>query len=274
MTLAISNIAWPVEADRAVAEMLVESGVTGIEIAPTKVWSKPLEVSDAALRDYRRFWERRGLPIVAAQALLFGQPELTLFKNAETRERTFTYLCGIIRVCGQLGAKSLVFGSPKNRQRGDRTLEEVWYEAITFFTRLAEEARESGTCIVLEANPPAYGADFIITAGEAIELVQVVNHPGFRLHLDSACMTLAGDDPAAVMHTASPLLAHYHASEVNLAPLGTGSVEHTRFARSLVETRYQGWVSTEMRQPEPFDLEALRSAVRVVKAAYEPVESS
>ena len=50
---------------------------------------------------------------------------------------------------------------------------------------------------MMEANPPEYGADFVTRAAEAIELVKAVNHPGFRLHLDTGCMTLANDPVAA-----------------------------------------------------------------------------
>jgi len=38
MKLAVSNIAWPREQDAAVADLLREHGVRGIEVAPTKVW--------------------------------------------------------------------------------------------------------------------------------------------------------------------------------------------------------------------------------------------
>ena len=37
MKLAVSNIAWPREQDAAVADLLAGLGVTGIEVAPTKI---------------------------------------------------------------------------------------------------------------------------------------------------------------------------------------------------------------------------------------------
>ena len=268
MKIAISNIAWPIEADAAIADVLVELGVSGIEIAPTKMWPAPLEASDAAIDAYRRNWEAHGIAIIAAQALLFGHPELTLFEDAATRERTFTYLSGIVRACARLGAKWLVFGSPKNRRRGSRDVKDVLDEAIDFFGRLGEIAAAAGTCIVMEANPTEYGADFITNAAEAIALVKSVNHPGFRLHLDTACMTLAGDDSNEVIPTAAPLLSHFHASEPQLAPVGDGPVDHRRFAAYLRAIDYRGWVSIEMRQTERFDLKDIQRAVRRVQADY------
>jgi D-psicose/D-tagatose/L-ribulose 3-epimerase len=52
--------------------------------------------------------------VFAAQALLFGRRDLTLFDDADTRQRTLDYLCIMVRVCARLGARALVFGSPKN----------------------------------------------------------------------------------------------------------------------------------------------------------------
>jgi len=118
MKLAVSNIAWPMEHDAAVADVLRGLGVTGIEVAPTKVWPRPLEATDAEIDAYRRFWDDRGIAIAAAQSLLFGRPDLTLFESDDTQRRTLEYLTGIIRLCGRLGAGALVFGSPKNRRVG------------------------------------------------------------------------------------------------------------------------------------------------------------
>src|SRR5262245_32244396 len=77
MRLAISNLAWPGEADESAAAVLVDCGAQGVEIAPTKVWTRPLEATASERRAYRAAWERRGIQVVALQALLFGRPELT-----------------------------------------------------------------------------------------------------------------------------------------------------------------------------------------------------
>lgn len=110
MKLAVSNIAWPVERDADVAALLTAMQVQGIEVAPTKIWPDPLAVTDAALDAYRKSWNDRGIEIVAAQALLFGKPELTLFDDSNIRTKTSAYLRKIIRLCGRLGCGALVFG--------------------------------------------------------------------------------------------------------------------------------------------------------------------
>lgn len=269
MKLAVSNIAWPSEQDETVAERLAPLGVAGIEVAPTKLWPAPLEATETQIDACRRAWEARGLPIIAAQALLFGKPELTLFQEAATRARTLEYLQGIVRLCGRLGARALVFGSPKNRRVDGLDRAVAWQAAVDFFGKLGETAASADTSVVLEANPPEYGSDFLTRAREAIDLVRVVNHPGVRLHLDSGCMTLAGDPVAETFAGARDLLRHFHVSEPHLAPVGQGTVDHTAFARELHGIDYPHWISIEMRQPEPFALERLAEAVGFVRRVYE-----
>lgn len=274
MKLAVSNIAWPIDQDAAVADALLALGVEGVEIAPTKVWPAPLEATDGEVHAYRSFWESRGVSVVAAQALLFGRPDLTLFESAEVRSRTLEYLSGIVRLCARAGARALVFGSPKNRRIGGRERATVRGEAVDFFGGLGDAAAKEGVVVVLEANPKEYGADFVTTAAEAVELVRAVNHPGFQLHLDSACMEMVGDEPGVVIPTAGTLLKHFHASEPNLTPLGQGSVDHSRFAVALSRSQYQGWISIEMRQAEPFDITQIEKAVARVQTSYRALWST
>ena len=115
MRLAVSNIAWPADADAEAATMLVAHGAAGVEVAPARVCDRPWEAPADRVMAYRRFWEDRGLPIVALQALLFGRPDLVLFGDAAARRLLREQLVAIINLAAGLGAQRLVFGSPSRR---------------------------------------------------------------------------------------------------------------------------------------------------------------
>lgn len=254
MNLAMSNIAWSPSLDDQVGRVLRDAGLSGVEIAPTKVWPRPLDADPADVDDYRRGWQRRGFPIVALQALLFGQDDLRLFEEGdEGRARMFRYLEGILELARRLGARVLVFGSPKARRREDLSTDEAMPIAGGFFRDAGEAAARREECLCIEANPPEYGADFIVNAEEAINLVRLVDHPGFRLHLDTACMHLAGDDLPASIGVGASLLRHFHVSERNLSSVGGSSspIEHALAAEALRRVGYGGFVSVEMRAVAP-----------------------
>lgn len=268
LKLAVSNIAWPLESELEVARLLERVSITGVEVAPTKIWRRPLEAGEAELRDYRTFWNDHGIEIVALQALLFGRPELTLFDSDERRRATGDYLGGICRIASALGAPTLVFGSPKNRRKGKlpaRTADEI---AVEFFRAVGEVAVEHDTCLCIEPNPATYGCDFVTTSAAGLALVDAVNHPGFGLHLDAATLTLAGEDPEVAIEHCAGRIRHFHVSEPELGRVGFGSVDHDAVARALRRTDYANWVSLEMRDPGLAVQDEIARATSYLEARY------
>lgn len=268
MKLAISNLAWNSREDVEVARRLQSIGVSGVEIAPTKVWSNPVAISDMEITDYRQLWATFGIEIVAIQSLLFGHPELRMFGTADVRAQTLDFLIGMTRLAGKLGAKAMVFGSPGNRLRGDLSVTEASRIAVPFFRTLAAEAAANGVVCCIEANPARYRADWILTTREAFELVESVGHEGFGLNVDTGGMTLSGEEPTEALVHCAEAIRHFHISEPDLAPIGTGRVDHARFSDALAHTGYSGWRSIEMREPLPGSDATLQTALATARQYY------
>jgi sugar phosphate isomerase/epimerase len=269
MKVAISNIAWELEEEAAAARALAARSLRGVEVAPTKIWPAPLAAPPETLDTYRRFWNEQGIGIVSLQALLFGQPELLIFRDPETRRRTVEYLRGIIALAARLGARILVFGSPANRRVNGLGPTRALAIALDFFREVGECAQSHDTAFCIEPNPPAYGCDFIRTAAEGSELVRAVGHPGFRLHLDVSAMTLNGEDYERAIEESFDCLEHFHVSEPHLAMVGETSTDHGRVARCLRRLGYKGWVSIEMRsRPGTSNIPAVESALDFVLGTY------
>jgi sugar phosphate isomerase/epimerase len=249
--------------------VLCRCEVSGVELAPTKLWPKPLEVTEAEVLSYRRFWEGRSLRVVALQAILFGRSDLTIFENAAKRTKTLEYLDGMCRLAGWLGAAVLVFGSPKNRLVGSMPLAVADAVASEFFWRVGESAAKYGTAVCIEPNPVEYGCDFVTRAAEGARLVELVNNPGFGLHLDSGGMTLSGDPPELLARY-GPTLRHFHISEPHLQPIAHSPVDHAKLAAALRAGGYGGWVSIEMRPVQGVPpAEAVEAALRLAHQLYQ-----
>jgi len=269
MKLGISNIAWPPELQPQAADLLQSLGVRGIEIAPTAVWPDPLDVAAREVTSYRRFWNDRGIEIVALQALLYGRPDLTLFGSDHVRAKTEAYLSGMIRVCAQLGGRVLVFGSPKNRKRGDLSDVEARGIAAAMFATLGDRATAAGVAFCIEANPTAYECDFITTSEQAVSLVREVGNSGFGVHLDAGAMTLSEERIETALSTALPWCRHFHVSEPQLRPIGTGGVDHQLFSATLRRLEYAGWISIEMRvQRRESCLQDIADAIACTRREY------
>jgi sugar phosphate isomerase/epimerase len=269
MKIAISNIAWQIEEEPAIANLLQQLNIKGVEIAPTKIWQNPLTATDAEIKKYREFWQGYGIEIVAMQALLFGRNDLTIFESKEKRQATLSYLYKIIELGNKLGVNVLVFGSPKNRTIGDLPEAEVQKIAQDFFYALGEIAVENQVSFCIEPNPPAYNCDFIINSQQGLELVKQTNSQGFRLHLDAAGMTLGEEDLVTSLSKALPYLCHFHISEPFLGQVGDGKVDHETLGKTLKALNYQGWTSIEMRsQSEESNLDSVRKALLIAQQWY------
>ena len=247
MKIAVSNIAWQLAEEEAIAQIMQALEIRGVEIATTKLWHSPLAATKSEIEDYKHFWQSRNIEIVAMQALLFGRADLTIFDNAETRQETLNYLVDTIELGSKLGAKILVFGSPKNRKSGSLTWEQVEAIAIDFFHKLGENAAKLGMQFCIEPNPQVYDCDFINNSRQGLELVNKADSAGFGLHLDSASMTLSNEFIAQALKQSFSKLCHFHISEPLLAPIGEGNVNHQIFAETLASLNYQGWTSVEMK---------------------------
>jgi len=270
MKLAISNIAWRAEEERDVRDLLARLDVRGVEIAPSKIGPAPDRIDEDTARRYRASWEDRGIRIVAMQALLFGRPELSIFASAASRADMLAYLSAVIRLGGRLGARALVFGSPKNRLVGSLSRSEVEAIGVPFFRELGRIADDHDTCLCIEPNPPVYGADWITDARSAIQFVELVDHPGFGLHLDAGGLHLAGEGAPEIARGGA-WIRHFHASQPQLVPLApNGPVPHATYAEALKTLAYPRWVSIEMRGPENNApaLAAVETAVEFARATY------
>lgn len=247
MRIAISNLAWEQSENERIAEIMSAHNIEGVELAPTKMWPD-LRIADvASILACRRWWEARGIRIVALQSLLFGRPDLKLFGSPEVRRKMLDYLGRAIEISARLGAHVLVFGSPKNRQAGDIHPVAAMETAAEFFSCLGTMAQAAGVCIALEPNPEIYGCDFIRTSQEALQLVKRVANPGFQLHLDTAILAMSGERFEDAVEQCLEHLVHVHISEPMLGVIGEGRTDHANMARALRSSGYRDWVSIEMR---------------------------
>lgn len=268
--LVVSNIAWTNEEEPDVAKKLIELGVKYVEIAPTKLWPDPTQVSDEEALEYVKWWSDQGINISAFQSMLFNRPDLKIFGSEELREESMTYLSKLLELAGKMGVGKLVFGSPKNRQRGEISIDRANDIAVGFFRGLGEVAARNETTLCIEPNAPQYNCDYVTNGAEGDNLVRLVDHAGFKLHLDTACMALAGDDVKNVIHASRDILEHFHVSSPMLEQVeDRGDVDHVAAAQALRDIQYNKFISIEMRPAiNGENVERVEKAVRFVQEVY------
>jgi sugar phosphate isomerase/epimerase len=167
-----------------------------------------------------------------------------------------------------LGARVLVFGSPGNRLRLEMEPERAWARARERLRILGEITLSSGVIIGVEPVPAAYGGDFLDSWPDVLRIVREVDHPGLRVHLDTACVALGfGSIETAIAET-SELLTHFHAAQPQLGDFSEPLPSHGLAAAALHLAGYDHWVAIEMREQPEDPVAAVAQAVQAVRRIY------
>lgn len=267
MRLSISNLAWEREHDPAMRELLTEVGVSAIDVAPGRYFSDPARATVVEIDAVRRAWNDAGVEIFGLQALLFGTQGLNVFGSHESQEAMLTHLDGVCRLGSALGARRLVFGSPRNRDASGWESEATRHHAVEFFARLGDVAARHSVVVCLEANPRRYHCNFMTTTSEAADIVRAVGRPEIRLQFDTGTLRVNGEDAAVELAAHGPLVGHVHASEPDLAPLGSLDTDHAAYGRAIRSALGDRMVTIEML-PGDDRVAAARRAITVALDAY------
>lgn len=269
MRIAISNIAWDISEDEQVAALLSKYEVDAIDVAPTKYFSNPKDVSSVEIDRVRDWWKSHGIDITGMQSLLFGTSGLNLFDSSDKQTGMLSHLEAVCRIGAELGATKLVFGSPKNRDCSALSSQATHDIAVHFFKRLAKKASQYGVVICLEPNPPCYGANFMTNSDDTAAIVGAVGHASIRMQLDTGALAINNEDSAQTIEKYADLIGHVHASEPELITLGDGSADHAGVSLKLRELLPEQVVTIEMlpAKNEP-NIDAIERAIGVAILYY------
>jgi len=275
MRLAISNIAWDVNEDGLIAELLQRYHIDAIDIAPSKYFPIPAQASERDINQVKEWWAANGIELTGMQSLLFGTRGLNVFGAPAIQDELLQHLTGICRIGAGLCATRLVFGSPKNRDCSGLLPSEATDQALQFFSRLGDIAHSYGVIICLEPNPICYGANFLTNTAETAQFVADLQHPAVKMQFDTGALTINHEDVEQTLIQCAPLIGHIHISEPDLLPIGDNGSDHQLIYQALVPSVPDLLVTIEMlaTKNEPH-LASIERALNFTSGIYRPNQES
>ena len=166
----------------------------------------------------------------------------------------------LAEACRDLGGSLMVFGSPKQRTlAAGMTKSEAYALAADTFTQALPAFAEHGVTLCMEPLSTAE-TDFVNTCDEALELVRMISHQNFVLHLDVKAMCSEPTSPVDLIRRHGAHAGHFHANDANRRGPGFGDVDFVPIFQALHDSGYSGWVSVEVFDytPDPETI-AIRS---------------
>ena len=222
-------------------------GYRGIEFAPYTIHKNAYEISAQRRAEVRRQVERAGLETVGLHWLLaFTQGYYLTSPDAHVRAGTGDYLSELARLCRDLGGSVLVLGSPQQRNLlSGVTHDAAMQYAAEVISRAVPTLEACAVTLAVEPLGPAEG-DFLLTADLGRQLIDLVDSPHCRLHLDVKAMSTEGQAIDQIIRRHAPVLQHFHANDANRRGPGMGDIDFVPILRALQDVGYQGWVSVEV----------------------------
>jgi len=233
-----------------VFEYAAQLGYDAVELAPFTLGETASDISAAERKRIRDAAETAGIEIAGLHWLLVKPEGLYInHPDAHIRKTTQNYLKELINLCGDLGGRVLVHGSPQQRNiKEEWDPLETWKLARETFQICAEAARSQDVFYCLEALTTA-DTNFINTIDEALRMVDDIGHPNFQTMLD--CRSIHAsvkDDLPRVLQAAlgTGKLKHVHVNDPNGRGPGFGNLQFGPLLEILHKADYQGYISVEV----------------------------
>ncbi|MBT5926348.1 MAG: sugar phosphate isomerase/epimerase [Verrucomicrobia bacterium] len=228
-------------------EFVKQTGYDGIEIAPFTCAQYVTDVSQQRRSEIKDLAAKYQLEIsgihwvlVEAEGMHMTHPDTSI------RSKTQQYFRDLVQFCDDLGGKSIIVGSPHQRNlEPGVSLEQATEWATEVFRPAVKDGEDKGVTICFEPLAPSE-TNFMNTAAEAIEFIHRIPSPAFKIILDVKAMCSMGKSIPDIIHESWPEFAYFHANDENLKGPGFGDVDFVPIGSALKEVCYEGYVSVEV----------------------------
>jgi sugar phosphate isomerase/epimerase len=247
MKFAICNEIFQGWAIDDVLTYAAKVGYDAVEIAPFTIAPYVTGIPVSERVRIRESAARAGLAICGIHWVLVQTEGLHLaHPDPLVRHRTSRYCSDLVEFCADVGGRTIVLGSPKQRSRIEGVTSAQAWEWATGTLREAvkrAEAREIVICI--EPLAPTE-TDFLNTAEESLRFAAQFDSAGMQIVLDVNAMSSESKPIPRIIHESWPHFAHFHANDCNRKGPGFGAVEYEPILAALGEVGYQGYLSVEV----------------------------
>jgi sugar phosphate isomerase/epimerase len=110
--------------------------------------------------------------------------------------------------------------------------------------------------------------DYINLPEDGARLVEEINHPNFKMILDTYAMACNKVDMAKAIEEYSKYIAHFHVNDDNESWPGSGNTNFKPVAKALKKVGYDGYVSVEVFDFKPDPKTIAQESMKALKSIF------
>lgn len=239
-TFGIHALVWAGDLAPASARKIIEnSKQAGYDLVELSLHAP--EVMDIALT--RDLLAEFGMKVGCSRGLSFAADVSS--EDPECVRRGIALLEEGVTIASQLGGNyfgGILYGAMA-KYPGPLT-EKGRYNATESVKRMADFAAKKGITLGLEVVN-RYESNQLNTALQALEMLDKVNAPNVKVHLDTYHMNIEEADFLRPVLACGERLGYVHIGESNRGYLGSGTIDFPEFFQALKSIDYQGVITFE-----------------------------
>jgi sugar phosphate isomerase/epimerase len=269
MKLAICNETYAGWEHARVCADVAAAGYDGLELSLSAIEPDPSTITEARAERLGAEARTAGLEVVGLHWLLVAPPGLHLASpDAAVRARTIAYMQHLARLCAAAGGHVMVLGSPAQRSVPDGATHADTFARVAEGCRaVAETAALCGVALALEPLAPRL-TDVMQTCAEALRMIELVDHPACRLHLDACAMSTEARSALEIVTACAVELVHVHVNDpTTMGGPGSGTHDQRPLLRALRSVDYDGYLSVEVFVRNPDGPRIARDSAAYLRAA-------
>jgi D-psicose/D-tagatose/L-ribulose 3-epimerase len=178
----------------------------------------------------------------------FGPTRDFTHEDPSIHTNCFSYIESCLDLCAEL--ETGFFGGPmysavgKARMVAPEQRKKEWELAVKNLGKVCVMAESRGLKIALEPLN-RFESDLVNTAGDAVRLINDINHPAAQIMLDGFHMNIEEKDIENAIITSGDKLIHIQVSENYRGTPGTGQTNWGAYKKGLEAINYKGTVTIE-----------------------------
>ncbi len=227
--------------DVPLIQKVADMGFDGVEVPLFDPATTPVEEAKAAM-------EVNGLGCTCCSIL--GPDRDLISEDPEIRENAKQYFRDGIQISAAWDSQ--IFCGPLysavGKLPGRSRTEQEWEWAVTGLKELGAFAADHGVTLAVEPLN-RFETYFINIAEDSVKLIDDVDHPNVKIHLDTFHMNIEEKNLHDAIRNTGDRLAHMHCCENDRGTPGSGNVDWDGVFAALKEIGYDDWIVIESFVP-------------------------